>query len=77
MEQVYNFQCVQEPLEIWVGFHLLVPGTLPLDVHVITALSRGFLFLDSGLLDFLQSTVVVADGKSVAVGWKAVEAAVP
>lgn len=62
LERVDDFQCVQEPLDIWVGFHLLVPGTLPLDVHVITALSQGLLFLDSGLVDLLQSTVVVADG---------------
>lgn len=77
MECVDDFQCVQELPEVWVGFHLLVPGTLPLDIYVVTALSQVLLFLESRFVGFLQSTVVVADGKSVAVDGKAAGAAVP
>ena len=53
LEQVNNFQCVQELLEVQFGFHLLVPGTLPLHFHIITLLSQGLLFLKGGFVEFL------------------------
>ena len=77
LERVDDFQRVQKQTEVWAGFHFLVPGTLPLNVHVITSLSQGFFFLEGGFVDFFQSTVFMADGKSVALNGKAAGASMP
>ena len=44
LEQLNDFQRVKELPEIWI--HLLVPGTLPLDLQVVTPPSQGILFLE-------------------------------
>ena len=60
LERFDVFQGVEELLEIRVGFHFLIPVTLPHDFDDTASLSQGFLFHESGFVDFLEGTVVVA-----------------
>ena len=64
-------------MEIWVGFHFLIPVTLPHDFDVTASLSQGLSFHESGFVDFLEGAVSVTDGKSVAAPGKAAKTAVP
>lgn len=48
----------------------LVPGTLQLDFHIVTSLSQGNLFLESGLVDLLYSTVVNDWWEICCSGWE-------
>ena len=77
LERFDEFQGVEELLEFGVGFHVLIPVTLPHDFDDTATLSQGFLFHESGFVDFLEGAVSVTDGKSVAAPGKAAKTAVP
>ena len=59
-ERFDEFQGGEVLLEFGVGFHFLIPVTLPHDFDDTATLSQGFLFHESGFVDFLEGAVVVA-----------------
>ena len=77
LKWIDEFQGVEELTEIWVGFHVLIPVTLPHEFDVTATLSQGLLFHERGFVDFLEGAVRVTDGKSVAVPGKAAKTTVP
>ena len=75
LEWVDDFQCVKEVAELCIGSHLHVPVAFPHDFNVIPSLSQGLLFVEGGLVDFLEGAIRVTD--SVAVNGEAFETPVP
>ena len=57
---------VKELLDVWISFDLRVPFALPLHLRMVASPLEKIVFPESGLIEFLQGTVGMADGIVVA-----------
>ena len=60
-----------------MGLDLKVPVTFPHDLDIITVLSQDVLFLEGGLVDFIEGTICVTNRVSVALDGEALGTPVP
>ena len=77
LERVDDFEGVEELAKLYVGLDLPVPLAFPYDFGIIASLSQTFLFLEGGLVNFIEGAVGVTNGMSVTVTRKAFGTAVP
>ena len=77
MKWINVFEGVEELTELGVGLDFVIPLAFPQDFHVVPSLYQCFLFVLSGLVDFLEGTVRVTDGIPVTLTRKACATPVP